>query len=116
MADTRGALDEALAKLEAAMQPVAGASASPEKRRVASKLAELVRAEDADLAGYAKRHLPGRTVDPDALREARDLLMGLARLFEQQGRAPSATSALASLRTSADEWLGKLDREAEQEQ
>lgn len=77
------------------MQSPAPSAVDADRRRAASRLAELVRAGDADLEAYARRHAPGRAVDPDGLRALRALLLATSRLLDAQGALPGAAIAAA---------------------
>lgn len=75
------------------MRPLPGGTGDPDRRRAAAKLAELLRSDDGELSGYAKRHLPGRAVEPESLRALRASLAALARLVELQGKHATAEPA-----------------------
>ncbi len=103
---------EALAKLQTAMGAAGGSSVDPERRRAAALLTDLVRSEDDELQRFAKRRLPGRVVDDAALREARELVLGVARLVAAVGQGPAASDAVAKLKGDLIARLEELERAA----
>lgn len=104
-------IEEALAKLEAAMKPT-GETIDPDRRRAAARLSALLRSDDEALSGFSRRHLPGRRVDDDAVRELRDLAMGVARLVAIAGGGPGVESMVANLRRALLPNLERLEKEA----
>jgi hypothetical protein len=100
-------LAEALAKLSDAMRSVDRGSTDPDRRRAAQRVAELMRCEDDQLRSYVSRHLPDREVDAAFLLDARELLMGLARVLELRGT--EAGMLVARLKTIVSEWLPDLE-------
>jgi hypothetical protein len=103
---------QALAKLEDAMRSVGGTSADPDRRRAARLLADLLQTDDAELQQFAKRQLPGRAVDDASLREARELLLGVARLIATQGSCSGASCAIATIKGDLLARLPELERAA----
>ncbi|XXX72482.1 hypothetical protein WMF30_33025 [Sorangium sp. So ce134] len=103
----RSPLAEALAKLDAAMRPLRGSSADPERRRVAARLADLARCEDDELAGFATRHLPGRAVDEPALRAAREMILAIGRVLGLEGESAEALVAIQDARRALDDRLAE---------
>ncbi|WP_437591027.1 hypothetical protein [Sorangium sp. So ce1000] len=115
-------LAQALAKLDEAMRPSHGGSADPARRRVAQRLAQLARCEDEDLPAFAKRHMPGRTVEESGLRAARDLLLAIGGIAEMEEGGPDAWAALDEMKRILDLRLAEakaaaaLKRKAEAEE
>ncbi|MBM4361021.1 MAG: hypothetical protein FJ096_23225, partial [Deltaproteobacteria bacterium] len=87
---SKSPLAQAFAALESAMANTSRAPASPERRRAAHRLGELVRAEDAELAAFARRHLPGREIDEGLLSRTREALLRYERLLALVGRNADA--------------------------
>jgi hypothetical protein len=102
----------ALAALEGAMAPATRGAGSPEQRRVAHRLGELIRSEEADHAAFARRHLPGREVAPEALVCAREGLLAFDRLLALLGRGVDAASALNEVHALLERHLKELESHA----
>ncbi|WP_437962017.1 hypothetical protein WME76_21765 [Sorangium sp. So ce119] len=100
-----GPLAEALAKLDEAMRPPRASSVDPERRRVAARLADLVRCEDDELPAFARRHLPGRTVEEPALRDARELLLAIGRVLGPEAESAEALGVLQDVHRALEERL-----------
>ncbi|AUX44368.1 uncharacterized protein SOCE26_058320 [Sorangium cellulosum] len=110
----RSPLAEALAKLDEAMRPPQGLSGDPERRRVAARLAELVRCEDGELPAFARRHLPGRAVEAPALRAVRELVLAIGRVLCPEGESVEALGVLQDVHRALEERLADARRAAAQ--
>lgn len=102
----KSALAIALAKLEAAMGATTTGGASPERRRAAHRLGELLRTNATELPRFAARHLPGREVEVGDLERARELVLALDRLLALLGRGVDAAGLLREIEASL---VGRLD-------
>jgi hypothetical protein len=111
-APERSPLAEALAKLDEAMRPPRGSSSDPDRRRVAARLSDLARCEDAELLGFAERHLPGRAVDKLALRAAREMILAIGRVLGLEGESAEALSVLQDAQRALDERLAEASKAA----
>ncbi|WP_437486988.1 hypothetical protein WME75_05140 [Sorangium sp. So ce1014] len=114
-------LAQALAKLNEAMRPSLGGRTDPARRRGAQRLAQLARCEDEDLPAFAKRHMPGRTVEESGLRSARDLLLAIGGIADMEEGGPDAWAALAEVNRILERRLAEakeaaLKRKAEAEE
>lgn len=105
-------LAAALAKLEAAMGSAASSPASPERRRVAHRLGELLRTDDADLGRFGQRHLPGREIDASDLIRGREVLLRLDRVIALLGRGVEADALLREIDTILSQRLDDLEARA----
>lgn len=110
----KGPLAEALAKLDEAMRPARGTSNDPERRRLAARLSDLARCKDDELAAFAGRHLPGRTVDASTLRAAREMLLTIGRVLGPEGEGAVALGVLEEMQHTLDERLAKARKAAAQ--
>jgi len=110
--DPQSPLARALAELEGTMQSSGTAVVSPERRRAAHRLGDLVRSSDTDLARFAKRHLPGREVDEAALVDARTLAILVERLVSLLGRSSEANGATSRFAVELGVLLPELERNA----
>ncbi|WP_437849893.1 hypothetical protein [Sorangium sp. So ce363] len=113
-APEKSALTEALAKLDAAMRRPSGSSVDPDRRRVAARLADLVRCEDDELTAFARRHLPDRAADEAALRAAREMLLAIGRVLGPEGESAEALVVLKDAHGALDERLAEAKRAAAQ--
>ncbi|MGK3961454.1 hypothetical protein WMF38_51160 [Sorangium sp. So ce118] len=111
-APERGPLVEALAKLDQAMRSPRGTSLHPERRRVAARLADLVRCEDDELQAFARRHLPGRAVDEPTLRAAREMVLAIGRVLGPEGESAEALGVLEDAHRALAERLAEARRAA----
>jgi hypothetical protein len=107
-------VEDALAKLREAMRTASGGTTDPDRRRAAAMIGELTRSDDADLGRFAQRHLPGREVDEGAVRDLRELLLGVARLLAVQGRAASASEVAGAVRNQLFARLDELEAAAKE--
>lgn len=105
-------MSDALAALDAALRVTGASTTDPERRRAASRLAELIRSDDADLSRFASRHLPGHALDDEALRNLRDVAFAFARLVALQGKVPEAATLFAELGSTLQGRIGPLEEEA----
>lgn len=103
-----GSVDDVLAKLAAAMTNVTD-TADVERRRAAARLAELVKTDDDQLARFARRHFPGRSVEAETVRDLRDLVVGVARLVAVVGRGPAVDDVVANLRQALMPHIDRLE-------
>ncbi len=110
--DPQSPLARALAELEGTMQSSGTAVVSPERRRAAHRLGDLVRSSDTELARFAKRHLPGREVDEAALVDARTLAILVERLVSLLGRSSEANGATSRFAVELGVLLPELERNA----
>jgi len=99
----------ALAALERAMASTTPASASPDLRRIAHRLADLVRTEATDRANFARRHLPGREIDPAALESAQGALRRFDRLLALLGRGVDAELRLTQINSMLEQGLAEIE-------
>ncbi|MEZ4309454.1 MAG: hypothetical protein R3F14_15565, partial [Polyangiaceae bacterium] len=104
-------LAEALAKLDAVMRPKGGTSTDPDRRRLSARLSDLARCKDEELDGFARRHLPGQGVPGAALRDARELLLALARALGPEEGSPESLEALSKVRGALDDRLEQAREE-----
>ena len=109
---SKSPLAQAFAALESAMANTSRAPASPERRRAAHRLGELVRAEDAELAAFARRHLPGREIDEGLLSRTREALLRYERLLALVGRNADAGVLLDDLGATLEARLPQLEADA----
>ena len=112
-APEKSPLAEALAKLDAAMRRPMGSSADPDRRRVAARLADLVRCEDDELTAFASRHLLGRAADEAALRAAREMLLAIGGVLGPEGESAEALDVLKDAHRVLEERLAEAKRAAE---
>lgn len=102
---------DALAKLEEAMKAIGGTT-DVDRKRAAARLADLVKTDDEDVARFARRHLPGRAVEDDRIRELRDLVVAVARLVALVGRGPAVDDMVANLKRALMPHIDRLEKEA----
>jgi hypothetical protein len=111
-ASSKSPLAQALAALEGAMANPSRMPASPERRRAAHRIGELIRSEDDDLEAFARRHLPGREVDLDVLRRTREALLHFERVLALVGRSVEAGALLDEVGATVEARLPELEANA----
>jgi hypothetical protein len=93
------ALGDSLATLTDMLDAMGG-TVDRDRRRAAARVSELVRSADEDLPRFAERHMPGREVDVEVLKDARELVVDVAQLIALIGEDPIAATKLRELRAS----------------